>query len=45
MLKYVGVSYLDDNDINHWPEVLTFLFECCNLDHPELYESALHILR
>lgn len=35
----------DDDDINHWPEVLKFLFECCSLETPQLYESALRIIR
>ncbi len=37
--------YIDDNDINHWPELLQFLFNCCNLDIPHMYESALQIVR
>ena len=36
---------IDDDDVNHWPEVLKFLFECCSLNHPQLYESALRIIR
>ena len=38
-------SFADDNDVNQWGEILHFLFECCNLEQPQLYESALHIIR
>ncbi len=35
----------DDNDQNQWPELLQFLFQCCDLQQPQLYSSALHIIR
>ena len=35
----------DEGDVNHWPEILKFLFNSCNLAQPHLYESALHIIR
>jgi hypothetical protein len=36
---------VDDDDINHWPELLTYLFDWCNVDKPELFECALQIMR
>ncbi|XP_011405014.2 PREDICTED: importin-5 [Amphimedon queenslandica] len=36
---------IDENDVNHWPQLLTFLFECCDTTKPELYQNALHIIR
>jgi len=35
----------DENNVNHWPEVLKFLFACCDANLPHLYESALNIIR
>ena len=35
----------DEGDVNHWPEILKFLFNSCDLAQPHLYESALHIIR
>ncbi|CAI8000480.1 Importin-5 [Geodia barretti] len=37
-------SSIDDDNVNHWVELLSFLFECCTLEQPHLYESALHII-
>lgn len=37
-------SFIDDNDTNHWPEVLRFLFDCSSPEQPQLYECALHII-
>lgn len=37
-------SSMDDDEVNHWPELLKFLFGCCSLETPHLYESALHII-
>ena len=36
---------VDDANVNHWSELLSFLFECCTSEQPHLYESALHIIR
>jgi len=35
----------DEEGVNHWPEILKFLFACCDLNLPHLYESALNIIR
>ena len=34
----------DEHDVNQWTELLKFLFQCCNMEQPRLYESALHII-
>ena len=35
--------FSDEEGYNHWQELLKFLFECCNSQHSELKECALHI--
>jgi len=35
----------DESNVNHWPEILKFLFACCDVNLPHLYESALNIIR
>jgi len=37
-------SSIDEEDINHWPEILKFLFDSCDLERYHLYENALHII-
>ena len=41
---HVCVCTADEHDVNQWSELLKFLFQCCNLEQPRLYESALHII-
>jgi len=36
--------YLDDEGNNQWPDVLKFLYECCNSGEDRLKECALHII-
>lgn len=35
--------YLDEESNNQWPDVLKFLYECCNSSEDKLKECALHI--
>lgn len=42
--NYVILCTADEHDVNQWSELLKFLFQCCNLEQPRLYESALHII-
>ncbi|XP_065887453.1 importin-5-like isoform X2 [Dysidea avara] len=35
---------IDESNVNHWPELLKFLFACCDVNLPHLYESALNII-
>ena len=35
--------YIDDDGNNQWPDVLKFLYECCNSSEDKLKECALHI--
>lgn len=37
-------SCLDADNLNHWHELLKFLFQCCDKGQAELYTSALHII-
>ncbi|KAL5476110.1 hypothetical protein EMCRGX_G026016 [Ephydatia muelleri] len=37
-------SSIDDDNQNHWPEVLQFLLQCCNMAHPRLFQSALYMI-
>jgi len=36
--------YLDEEGNNQWPDVLKFLYECCNSGEDRLKECALHII-
>lgn len=36
--------YLDEESNNQWPDVLKFLYECCNSGEDRLKECALHII-
>lgn len=36
--------YLDEDSNNQWPDVLKFLYECCNSGEDQLKECALHII-
>ena len=39
------IFLIDEEGTNHWPEILKFLFVCCDINVPHLYESALNIIR
>jgi len=36
--------YLDEEGNNQWPDILKFLYECCNSGEDKLKECALHII-
>jgi len=36
--------YLDEESNNQWPDVLKFLYECCNSGEDKMKECALHII-
>jgi len=40
----IVLLYVDENNLNNWSDLLKFLFQCCNLQQPGLYVSALHII-
>ncbi|KAI6650329.1 Importin-5-like [Oopsacas minuta] len=37
--------FIDENDVNHWPEVLQFLFQSSTAEVASLRENALHIIK
>jgi len=36
--------YLDEDGNNQWPDILKFLYDCCNSNENRMKETALHII-